>query len=127
MATSEHHAKTTIMKALVMLAALVGVLVSGGNAFALGGLQSQTVNGFSRYCKYSDGGVLTVGSTDLCPATNQSVPNGNDSPNIDIQNRNRGFSSLTRQVVNDLNRYCFYSDKAVLTVKAMNLCPVTNQ
>ena len=107
-------------------AALVGMLASGV-AFAWGGLQSQSINGFSRYCTYTDGGVLTVGATDLCPVTNQAASGAGGSPNINIENRNGGFGSLTRQAVNGFNRYCFYSDKAVLTVGATDLCPITDQ
>jgi hypothetical protein len=105
---------------------LAGMLVSGV-AFAWGGLQSQSINEFSRYCTYTDGGVLTVGATDLCPITNQADSGAGDYPNINIENRSGGFGSLTRQAVNGFNRYCFYSHKTVLTVGATDLCPLTDQ
>jgi hypothetical protein len=96
------------------------------NAYAWGGLQSQEVRGFSRYCTYSDGGVLTVGSVDLCP-TNNSGADRNGSPTITIENRNAGFGSLTDQRVNGFSRYCSYSDGSVLTVGSTDLCPITSK
>ena len=96
-------------------------------AHAWGGLQSQQVNGFSRYCTYSDGGVLTVGSTDLCPINNSNGSKNNGSPTITIENKNVGFGSLTGQRVDGFNRYCSYSDGAVLTVRSTDLCPTTDK
>lgn len=97
------------------------------DANAWGGLQSQKIDGFSRYCTYSDGGVLTVGSTELCPIDNSNGSQNNGSPSINIQNRNGGFGSLTEQRVNGFNRYCSYSDGAVKTVGSTDLCPITDQ
>ena len=93
---------------------------------AWGGLKSQEVKGFSRYCVYSDGGVLTVGSTDLCP-TNNSGSDKNGSPTITIENRSAGFGGLTGQKVNGFSRYCSYSDGSVLTVDSTDLCPITSK
>lgn len=97
------------------------------DAHAWGGLQSQKINGFSRYCTYSDGGVLTVGSTDLCPINNSNGSKNNGSPSINIENRNVGFGTLTGQRVKGFNRYCSYSDSAVLTVGNTDLCPATDK
>lgn len=96
------------------------------DAYAWGGLQSQEVKGFSRYCIYSDGGVLTVGSTDLCPINN-SGSDRNGSPTITMKNRNAGFGSLSGQRVNGFSRYCSYSDGTVLTVGSADLCPITSK
>ena len=109
---------TTLFLAFITLASV--------DAHAWGGLQSQEVSGFSRYCTYSDGGVLTVGSTELCPINNSGSQN-NGSPTITIENRNVGFGSLTGQRVDGFNRYCSYSDGAVLTVGSTELCPITDK
>lgn len=97
------------------------------DALAWGSLKSQKVSGFSRYCSYSDGGVLTVGSTDLCPINNSAQSKNNGSPTIDIQNRNAGFGSLKNQKVKGFNRYCSYTDGTVLTVASTDLCPITSK
>jgi hypothetical protein len=97
------------------------------DAHAWGSLESQSVSGFSRYCTYSDGGVLTVGNTDLCPINNSAQSKNNGSPTIDIQNRNAGFGSLKRQKVQGFNRYCSYSDGTVLTIGSTDLCPITSK
>ncbi|MES2148622.1 MAG: hypothetical protein V4508_02405 [Pseudomonadota bacterium] len=36
-----------------------------------GMLQTQTVNGFLRYCRYSNGVITTIASTTLCPMNTQ--------------------------------------------------------
>lgn len=97
------------------------------NTHAWGSLKSQSVSGFSRYCTYSDGGVLTVKSTDLCPATNAKQSKNNGSPTIDIRNNNAGFGSLKSQKISGANRYCSYSDGTVLTVGSAELCPITSK
>lgn len=111
---------------LVPLTLLVLSLLPA-QAYAWGGLQSQTINGFSRYCTYSDGGVLTVGSTELCPINNSGTHQNHGSPTITIENRNAGFGSLTEQRVQGFSRYCGYSNGAVLTVGSTALCPLTDK
>jgi len=108
------------------LIAFVAFATLSTEVYAWGALQSQEVRGFSRYCLYSDGGVLTVGSTDLCPINNLGSDR-NGSPTITIENRNAGFGSLTGQRVNGFSRYCSYSDGAVLTVGSTDLCPITSK
>lgn len=138
--------------------ALIGVLgfcalAGSAPAWAWGGLQGQTIDGFGKYCTYSDGGVLTVGATELCPITNQEQssdfpgpgyapgpgqgpgtgsmqrhrPPPSGGPIIDIENRNGGFGTLSGQGTNGSNRYCYYTDKAVITVGVTELCPLTDQ
>ncbi|RBP35228.1 hypothetical protein DFR37_1182 [Eoetvoesiella caeni] len=116
--------KLTNMLAVVCLALLA---FNAPEAYAWGGLQSQSISGFSRYCTYSDGGVLTVGSTELCPINNSGVFQNHGSPTITIENRNAGFGSLTDQRVQGFSRYCSYSDGAVLTVGSTELCPLTDK
>ena len=114
------------MRNLIVNSIFVLMSISSLNVYAWGSLQSQKVNGFSRYCTYSDGGVITVGSTDLCPINNSSSQN-NGTPNVTIENRNAGFGTLTGQRVNGFNRYCSYSDGSVLTVGSTDLCPITSK
>ena len=97
------------------------------DAHAWGTLKSQFVNGFSRYCTYSYGGILTVGNTDLCPIKNYEQSKNNGYPTVDVKNRNVGFGSLKKQKVKGFNRYCFYSDDTVLTVGSTDLCPIISK
>ena len=106
---------------LIVLRAITSV-----NLLAFGSLKSQSVNGFARYCYYTDGGALTVGSTDLCPISNSKEQN-KGTPTITIQNRNVGFGSLQNQKVDGFNRYCNYSDGATLTVGSTDLCPISDK
>ncbi|MBD1577427.1 MULTISPECIES: hypothetical protein [Vibrio] len=106
---------------------LTAVSMFSFNAYSWGSLQSQKVDGFSRYCHYSDGGVETVKSSELCPITNQSTSQNNGSPTINIKNNNGGFGSLSSQKINGFNRYCKYTDGTVLTVGSTDLCPITSQ
>ena len=52
-----------------MKTVLAGILfASCSSAFALMGfLESESVNGMNRYCKYSNGVILTVSAVALCP------------------------------------------------------------
>lgn len=115
------------MNKFIFISLLTVITLASIDAHAWGGLQSQEVNGFSRYCTYSDGGVLTVGSADLCPINNSDASQNYGSPTINIENRNAGFGSLTGQRVNGFSRYCSYSDGAVLTVGSTDLCPITDK
>lgn len=116
--------KFTNILSVVCLALLASI---APDAYAWGGLQFQSINGFSRYCTYSDGGVLTKSSTELCPINNSGAPQNHGSPTITIENRNAGFGSLTGQRVQGFSRYCSYSDGAVLTVGSTELCPLTDK
>lgn len=40
-----------------------------GNAYVTGFIQSESTNGSMKYCKYSNGAILTVASHQLCPQT----------------------------------------------------------
>lgn len=103
------------------------VLLVSSVALGWGSLKSEKVDGFSKYCTYSDGGVLTVGSTDLCPIDNSKESKNNGSPTINVEKRNAGFGSLTSQNVKGFNRYCSYSNGAVVTVGSTDLCPITDK
>ncbi|MCU7959022.1 MAG: hypothetical protein KZQ58_03290 [gamma proteobacterium symbiont of Bathyaustriella thionipta] len=97
------------------------------HAHAWGSLKSQNASGLGRYCTYTDGGVLTVGSTDLCPMDNSEQSKNNGSPTINIENKNVGFGSLKGQQVKGFNRYCAYSDGTVITIGSTDLCPITSK
>jgi len=52
-------------------AVAIFVVFGCASAFAvMGTLTSQSVNGSLRYCKYSNGVIVTVNSYELCPVTN---------------------------------------------------------
>ena len=115
------------MKKCLLIAFPVLLASASIDADAWGSLQSQKVDGFSRYCTYTDGGVITIGSTELCPVDNSKGAQNNGSPSITIEKKNVGFGSLTDQKVNGFSRYCSYSNGAVLTVGSTDPCPVTDQ
>ncbi len=50
-----------------VLFAVVATMVCASALAIPGFLQSQTVNGSVKYCRYSNGVILTVGIIDLCP------------------------------------------------------------
>lgn len=55
------------MKTFIAIIALVG----STSAFAVfGTLVSETINGSLKYCKYSNGVVITIKSYEVCPVTN---------------------------------------------------------
>lgn len=37
------------------------------SAFSMGFLQGQSTNGMLRYCKYSNGVIITINIVELCP------------------------------------------------------------
>jgi len=48
--------------------AALAILLTCSSAFAIMGfLQSEQVNGSVKYCKYSNGVIVTVQSYELCP------------------------------------------------------------
>ncbi len=112
-----------ISKALLTIIFIVNSI----GAFAWGSLELQSISGISRYCTYSDGGILTVGSTDLCPTDNSAISKNSVSPIINIQNRNVGFGALQSQNVEGINRYCSYSEGTVETVSSTESCPPTSK
>ncbi|MBD1572175.1 hypothetical protein HC725_02620 [Vibrio sp. S17_S38] len=112
-------------KSIVLIFSVVFLLPF--NVYSWGSLQSEKVDGFSRYCHYSDGGVETVKSIDLCPVDNQSTAKHSGSPTINIKKSNNGFGSLTSEKTSGFNRYCTYSNGSVLTVSNTDLCPLTGK
>jgi long-subunit fatty acid transport protein len=49
------------------LALVVTLVLAAGSAFATAFLVGQSTSGQLRYCKYSNGAVMTVDVADLCP------------------------------------------------------------
>ena len=50
---------------------LLVFLLLGFSTFAFAGvLMQQWTEGNKKYCKYSDGSIITVSYTSICPATN---------------------------------------------------------
>ena len=50
---------------------IVMLFVLGLSTLAFAGiLMSQWTEGMNRYCKYSDGTIITVSTTSLCPLSN---------------------------------------------------------
>jgi len=89
-----------------------------------GTLKSDKVKGLSRYCVYTDGAILTIEHTDLCPRKNPNPTKSGSPPSVNIE-RKGGPSSgpLKGQKIKGGNRYCSYSDGTVLTVDKQDKCP----
>jgi hypothetical protein len=49
---------------------LVGLITFSASALAYGVLESEWDDGFKRYCKYSDGKVIAISFTSICPQSN---------------------------------------------------------
>ncbi|CAH0991319.1 hypothetical protein SIN8267_01422 [Sinobacterium norvegicum] len=108
------------------LTLIISSLFFCSQALAWGVLETEEVDGFSRYCHYTDGGIVTVDSTDLCPANNTEHSTNNGSPSIEVDNKNGGFGSLTEQRVEGFSRYCHYSNGSITTVPSTDLCPINS-
>ncbi|WP_373505461.1 hypothetical protein [Aestuariivirga sp.] len=106
------------MKKVALL--VVSILISSTAAFADGQLQSEKVDGYYRYCYYSDGGALTVGSSNQCPVTNRGLGGQQD-----IQ-KNTESGGLVSERVNGEYRYCHYANGAVTTIPSIEICPGTS-
>ena len=77
------------MKTLILVG--LGLLMLSSSVFAFGRNNGSKIDGFDKYCFYSDGGTLTVGSTDICPSSNAGA-----AGQIDIQ-KSSGFGGLSRE------------------------------
>ena len=112
---------------LAMILVLLGI-AGLAHAAAPGTLKSQKVKGLSRYCAYSDGGVVTIDHKDLCPDKNPAPTKSGSPPDINIKHRgNPEFGPLTGQKIKGQNRYCTYAEGSVLTVEKNESCPKTNR
>ena len=112
-----------MMKRIVLLAFSIPFSLS---VQAWGSLEKHEVDGFNRYCYYSDGGVSTVSSSTLCPNTNSEQGSNSNSPVIDKKGSNVGFGTLQSYSTKGFNRNCNYSNGAVKTVGSSELCPNTS-
>lgn len=107
------------MKTLIHLG--LGLLVSSSPVFAFGVNNGSRIDGFDKYCFYSDGGALTVGSTDLLSHLNAGADG-----QIDIQ-KSFGFGGLTDQRVKGFYRYCSYTNGAIPGQSGQRSCPITSE
>ena len=110
-----------IKKIYLLLLVPMSVSVS-----AWGTIEKQEVDGFNRYCYYSDGGVSTVSSSSFCPSTNSDQGSNRNSPVINKKGQSVGFGTLESHSTKGFNRYCNYSDGSIKTIKSASLCPMTS-
>jgi len=54
------------MKAIVAAT----LLALSSSALAYGSFQSSWLEGANKICKYSDGSILTIGMSEMCPVSN---------------------------------------------------------
>ncbi len=106
---------------------LLGLLclhTSSVTAAPVGTLKSAKVKGLSRYCIYTDGGILTIDHADLCPRKNPSPTRAGSPPSVNIETKGGPrLGPLKGQRIKGLNRYCSYGDGTVLTVDKEDKCP----
>ncbi len=77
------------------------------------------IQGFMRYCKYSDGKIYTVNSTELCELSIETggVPTGGQTT---------GF--LAGEYEDGMTKVCIYDvlgDKRALRLNSTSLCPLS--
>lgn len=105
----------------IIIAAVLMAILPCSAALAFGSLSSQRISGFDRFCFYSDGGAITVGSTELCPISNMA------SPGTVTIKRSFGFGAVQGAgTVRGFSRVCRYSNGDVLTVGSTDLCPISS-
>jgi hypothetical protein len=56
------------MKKILLITIALAALSSF--AFAYGTLESSWLDGSNKICKYSDGSILTIGMSEMCPVSN---------------------------------------------------------
>jgi len=113
----------------------ISILLSIFSLFALdvysapaGTFKADKVKGLSRYCTYSDGGVLTIEHTERCPRKNPNPSNNGSPPKVNIEKKGGpSFGPLKDQKIKGNNRYCTYSDGTVRTVGKSDTCPKTSR
>jgi len=113
----------------------ISILLSVFSLFVLdvysapvGTFKADKVKGLSRYCTYSDGGILTIKHTERCPRKNPNPTKNGSPPSINLERKGGPtFGPLKRQKIKGSNRYCTYSDGTVLTVGKNDTCPKTSR
>ncbi len=96
------------------------------SSLAWGTLTQQSVEGLNRYCHYSDGGVLTRDSVELCPIDNANQSHRTGRVMIQVDHRRSGMGALKDQKVKGFDRYCYYTNDSIVTVDSSELCPLTD-
>ncbi len=100
------------------------LLAVGLTAEPAGILTSEKVKGLSRFCAYSDGGIMTVAHTDLCPRRNPLPTKNGSPPSVNIERKGGPvIGPLSAQKIQGANRYCSYADGTLLTVAKNTKCP----
>lgn len=78
------------------------------------------VEGFFRYCYYSDGGALTTDPGSQCPFSNRGL-----GGQVDIQNTYPA-GKLAGEEIRGQWKYCHYYGGASLPIAPTDTCPPTN-
>ena len=107
------------MRLLFLLVAAV-VLVSPAAGMSAFFKRDLGVQGFIRYCEYSDGSTYTVNSAELCP---MSVETGFGSSR---STRMMGFKAGEYQ--DGMTKVCVYNvlgEQHAIRLNGMGLCPLT--
>ncbi|RLA38737.1 MAG: hypothetical protein DRR06_20260 [Gammaproteobacteria bacterium] len=113
---------------IVLLLSLLSLFSLEIYAAPPGTLKAEKVKGLSRYCTYTDGGILTIDHTDLCPTKNPNPSKTGSPPIVNIEKKgNPDFGPLSGQRIKGDNRYCSYTDGTVLTVGKTDTCPNTSR
>ena len=100
------------------------------NAFSApaGTIKFDKVKGLSRYCTYSDGGIVTIEHTEKCPKKNPQPAKNGSPPVVNIEKKGGPNSGpLSGQKIKGGNRYCSYEGGTVLTVGKNDKCPNTSR
>ena len=113
---------------IVVLLSSFSLLTFDVYAAPAGTLKSDKAKGLSRYCTYSDGGILTIEHTELCPRKNPNPSKNGSPPIVNVEKKGAPSSGpLSGQKIKGSNRYCSYADGTVLTVDKNDKCPNTNK
>lgn len=97
------------------------IFLWAGQAFAFGQLESQKVEGFFRYCYYTDGGALTVGPSNQCPMDNRGV-----AGIVDLQSTS-DTGKLASEEIKGKFKFCHYYGGASVPVLPNETCPKNSQ
>ena len=113
---------------ITILFSVFSLFVLDVNSAPAGTLKTDKVKGLSRYCMYSDSGILTIKHTEQCPRKNPNPTKNGSPPSINLEKKGgASFGPLKGQKIKGSNRYCTYSGGTVLTVGKNDTCPKTSR
>ncbi|WP_373502197.1 hypothetical protein, partial [Aestuariivirga sp.] len=98
----------------------IGLMLPISPALADGEYVSDRVDGFFKYCYYSDGGALTVGPSNQCPVTNRGL-----GGQVDVQDTYPP-GKLASEELRGKHKYCHYYGGASVPILPNDICPATN-